>query len=767
VVVELCHGCPIHQLTTRHKEDRYQRAYALVAEAAGEFALPCESLRLQGKHLRIGACEVYLLVPGSKTIVLHSKLASLKWPSSSSVGQRLKSSMGLHEDERCLLKFDIDFRKVRADEVCSAFCSGLLSSLALALQVEPSRFELIPPLLPGSTFAMVEVKARVGCGPPMELIDQIIAMHERKDATLLSRNPFDKLIAVFKVGMRGPIEELTAIEEEKLRKARPSVQRISEIEEGMLSLAREGAFQAMVKSLQVEDCVGGADAKHREELASLLRQESVHATAVAFVRTVERMWHDKGGGIIEELCRNCRTEVDEQSHKAVTIDQVLLSRMSIALQQKYGDGLLFKDSRVMDAPVAIVVMLLYTMQDVDIDRTLLFSDCPVLNGGEESPEARDRVFKPYREQHVKDERNPQMFSDGCWSTRASWDAFAGQRENKDAQEKLQKWVKWVCLLAALRQKLVPPVRVTRGLTQLPDFIMQELMAKQPGDLIFWAAMSSTTLDGSISESYANQMRPVNRNVIFTIDGVDEGTPLYEISQYPKEQEVLLPAFSMLKVKAIEPSLKEDEPARLACDFAGVLMPEVLQFACEQDLRRAMAQLWTAGEEEAARKERQAKEEAERKAKEEAERKAKAAKEEAARQEATDALLSAGLTQKQIDKFTFCTTLIWHAHVDVDLAVHTPSGKIDYTTKQVGPFSLDIDDLGEQHKVHVENISCSEPLPLGKYRIVVFQSVADWEVILYIKSMRAGGANIVRKFRGSENNSNVASFQVRADGVTFD
>jgi hypothetical protein len=66
---------------------------------------------------------------------------------------------------------------------------------------------------------------------------------------------------------------------------------------------------------------------------------------------------------------------------------------------------------------------------------------------------------------------------------------------------------------------------------------------------------------------------------------------------------------MLQVKMVQPSSSADEPARLLCDYAGTLMPEVLQFACEQDLRRSMGSLWAAAK-EACAKEEAAREEAE-------------------------------------------------------------------------------------------------------------------------------------------------------------
>merc|ERR1719262_799509 len=102
-----------------------------------------------------------------------------------------------------------------------------------------------------------------------------------------------------------------------------------------------------------------------------------------------------------------------------------------------------------------------------------------------------------------------MFSDACWPVRACWDAMCKGFEHPEAEQKLRKWVKWATLVGSLRQKLSLGKPVTRGLTQLPEAILDDLMRKQPDDLIFWASLSSTTLDASISETYANQRKPVS------------------------------------------------------------------------------------------------------------------------------------------------------------------------------------------------------------------------------------------------------------------
>lgn len=221
------------------------------------------------------------------------------------------------------------------------------------------------------------------------------------------------------------------------------------------------------------------------------------------------------------------------------------------------------------------------------------------------------MYTEYRElRKVDGKRNPQLFSDGCWAFRVRWDLFVDAakhapasitktadeaaevvaRKEKDVEDAARKWVKWVGLLAAQREAHAP-MTTTRGLTQLPSSIMESLMAKRPGDYIFWAAMSSTTTDHTIAESYANQCRPVHNNVLFTIRNITQGTELDKISMYPKEREVLLPPLSLLQVvRVVRPTTDPAAPGRIVCDFEACLITERMTRAVLQDLLASSARL---------------------------------------------------------------------------------------------------------------------------------------------------------------------------------
>jgi hypothetical protein len=249
-----------------------------------------------------------------------------------------------------------------------------------------------------------------------------------------------------------------------------------------------------------------------------------------------------------------------------------------------------------------------------------------------------------------------MFQTACWATRVYWDIFAGEQLKKkepevesvpetdeaafegmekalekavealekkkveaekaakrkeDVGNEFKKWIKWVSLLGAMRQKL-DKVTTARGLTQLPDFILAPLMEKKPGDFIFWAAMSSTTLDTAIAESYANQCRPCYKNVLFTINNITEGLVLHSISLYPKEREILLPPLTMLKVTEVTPPVQDAEnpennrPGRIVVDFAECLITPQLQDAVERDLQGTTDRLQILADEAKAAKQEEAK-----------------------------------------------------------------------------------------------------------------------------------------------------------------
>jgi len=239
-------------------------------------------------------------------------------------------------------------------------------------------------------------------------------------------------------------------------------------------------------------------------------------------------------------------------------------------------------------PLAIFCLRLYTQQDVDIDRNFLCPDVPGFptDDDEQSPEGRDKVYAQYRSDPEKP-RNPMMFQVANWATRRRWEKFMGSdvksEDVRQAEDGLKKFIKWQCLISAVRQHLDEPITTYRGLCRLPSAMVQDLATMRRGSLLFWPAMTSTALDRSVAQEYANQPAPEGTgNVLFVISGVSEGIALRGVSQYPREGEFLLPLFSLLEVRDV---LGTENP-ELRCKFVGSLMTEDFRQECLLDMQHA-------------------------------------------------------------------------------------------------------------------------------------------------------------------------------------
>ncbi|CAK0797650.1 unnamed protein product [Prorocentrum cordatum] len=332
-----------------------------------------------------------------------------------------------------------------------------------------------------------------------------------------------------------------------------------------------------------------------------------------FMAVVERQWEQKGRTLAQELCENLRqprgsapttSPAASQGRAAgLSLDAELaaaradlpegvaflslrrLAEVCRCVQRKYTRRHLHED--LQGRLLSTCCWVVYTMQDVDIDRLFGFPDCPVLPPGMEEPALRNAVYNEYRAR-CNGGRCPQMFSASNWAARVCFDRCGDVSSNidRDALSGLQTWVKWLCFLGASARDLEVPVTVTRGLCGLPEQLVDDFRRKQAGDSIFWAAPSSTTDDARISDSYCNQQEPRERNVLFTVSGVTQAFPMFELSQYPKEREWLLPPFSQLRVDRVV----DGAPVRVECTFVGCSLPGSLREGVVRDFKQASQDL---------------------------------------------------------------------------------------------------------------------------------------------------------------------------------
>ncbi|CAK0798029.1 unnamed protein product, partial [Prorocentrum cordatum] len=337
-------------------------------------------------------------------------------------------------------------------------------------------------------------------------------------------------------------------------------------------------------------------------------------TGARFSKLVESLWHSKTCSVLDELgggLRWCRPRAGLPAASETVASgnlgytQLLFTchelREAVAAEAQEGRGAL---ADMVAHPLALLCALLYTQQDVDIDRLMLFPDTPalqVLQGGAADP---GDAYEAYRERlgHVgAPQRNPILFSEAAWAAGACCGALrpepaggpAGEaggegapRAEPQAEQRLRSLVKWICLLSSLAARPLGEVRtVSRVLADAPKELLQELVRLKPGSEVFWPSPLSTTQDFDISERYATgTVSPVANNVLFTIGGVRQGLDLGLLSQYPGEEELLLPACSLLRVVAVRS--QEGHPLRVDCEYAGTMLSDDLLRAAWDDLREA-------------------------------------------------------------------------------------------------------------------------------------------------------------------------------------
>lgn len=353
--------------------------------------------------------------------------------------------------------------------------------------------------------------------------------------------------------------------------------------------AQEIVLTAMMQ-VQVFNVLGGMDAK-RLECPGV---DGSRGQAQLFANYIQRRYRDKKGTLLEEMQQLLRT-LDPSGASAtasVPMSLAVMGEFSKELKLRFGEtlpGICYGTQ--------LFSMYLYTCQDVDIDRLCGFTDAPDFPLGKESPAERDEHYREYRAKVKNTEpRNPQMFQEANRGTRVAWDGHVESAEplpmptasggdvHFKAAETLGNYVKWLCCICCQMQHFDPPLVTSRGLCGLPASLIDAMKAKQPGDFMFWAAMSSTTMDESISASYANQQQPVSQNVRFVIHNVYEGLELHKLSRYPLEQEFLLPACTVLRVRQIMlgPPLTvvvDYKGTMLTADFRQAVLEEISE--CEQ------------------------------------------------------------------------------------------------------------------------------------------------------------------------------------------
>eukprot|EP01062_Namystynia_karyoxenos_P007082 TRINITY_DN12496_c0_g1_i2.p1 TRINITY_DN12496_c0_g1~~TRINITY_DN12496_c0_g1_i2.p1 ORF type:complete len:903 (+),score=164.53 TRINITY_DN12496_c0_g1_i2:82-2790(+) len=284
-------------------------------------------------------------------------------------------------------------------------------------------------------------------------------------------------------------------------------------------------------------------------------------------------WHSKTGSVVDELVQNLSAPED---HDAETKFQTIaLAAQHIALSaSRYSD---FSWAELM-------VMRLYTMAGPDIDALMGYGDVP------DYEVQRDAWHSYGREQTPR--RNGAIFSAVNAALRSAphppppVPCPAGHPDDSAQHQLLRRWVKFCILIFSLAvegcgEGVSPDAEVARGLAGLPDAVPAAHRALRPGEQLRWPAPSSCTMRRAVSEQYvrgeaANATRSAHQGaVLFIVTGLSCGLPLQDISQYPAEEELLLPPLLELTVEEVGSS------GLMGCDVPdGTVVLRLRQCAAE-------------------------------------------------------------------------------------------------------------------------------------------------------------------------------------------
>ena len=255
----------------------------------------------------------------------------------------------------------------------------------------------------------------------------------------------------------------------------------------------------------------------------------------SYAEAIIEIWNDKDGGPLDELVTNLTFPIPKTDAK------VLIAELANHMADLYSDsvggmGLL-----------EIIVISLYTMDAPDIDRFLTFTDAP----------------PPYRAdfQSVRD----------TWSTYTPRNASL--RESildicqqlysdpscPSVRQVASKWIKVIGILMGLTDGL----QVTKCFKGLMSPI-EEITSLSKGSFFGLVAPTEASVSHAVGDMFAGMGDQPSENSVFIIS-TKEGLLTSGVSQYPDEEELMLPLCSILKVTNVTPSTSESTPSMIHCE----------------------------------------------------------------------------------------------------------------------------------------------------------------------------------------------------------
>eukprot|EP01065_Artemidia_motanka_P017606 TRINITY_DN21039_c0_g1_i1.p1 TRINITY_DN21039_c0_g1~~TRINITY_DN21039_c0_g1_i1.p1 ORF type:complete len:809 (+),score=245.97 TRINITY_DN21039_c0_g1_i1:1921-4347(+) len=274
---------------------------------------------------------------------------------------------------------------------------------------------------------------------------------------------------------------------------------------------------------------------------------------------IRSLYLEKEGDVLDELLSGLRFP-----HSGQSANLRELALVTKALSGRPGVRAALPDLSALE----LLCLRQYTQKPHDIDRDVGWGDVPAADAAAaavEEYEFRHQDFDWQLRAADRGRRNGSLFGPVCSALR---DQGPGGARSAQSLDVLRKWAKWLCTVAAACSAVqdgLPTAAVYRGLGRLPAAVVDAHKATPVGDDIGWAALSSTSHDKAQSISYmagtaANATAGPSADrpgtIFFTIRGPDgglkglSGRRLRAVSQYPTEDEVLLPPFQLLRVDAM-------------------------------------------------------------------------------------------------------------------------------------------------------------------------------------------------------------------------
>ncbi|KAJ9473739.1 hypothetical protein DIPPA_17138 [Diplonema papillatum] len=421
--------------------------------------------------------------------------------------------------------------------------------------------------------------------------DRADAVAKRKDRVV---KDMDELHRELEGCEREAAAELQLLEEERAKEAAARAKEDAERHDAMSSKQIEGIHQAIGKTAR------GVCAEKRQQFYASVSEDEI----IAFGKDLAKVWKNKDGDLIDELCDNLIAP--DTVHSKLSV----IAEAARTLHATKGDKYPGKNR------LELLVMALYTMAGPDIDALMTFDNVPTYDDDHQAP--WENYAKKYGHQ-----RNGAIFSAVNWAMRTASDPKKKDtKEYGEAWDTCKKWIKYIGLLVSICVSHDPntatmtkdDVVLARGLAGLPKEVYEAHRQMSTGRTLSWPAPSSCAFDRNVSEAYikgeaANATKREGGSILFLVSDAKWGIALKDISKYPKEAEMLIPPFSKFAIdfREVDTNLSDALLLRMSCrghnapedwceelakasDVSAKRLATALVNHAENDLREKQAQL---------------------------------------------------------------------------------------------------------------------------------------------------------------------------------